>query len=128
MPNIWKIRSAALMQWLIIMGTAGLGMHTGFARSSAPAPSDEIYHYTEVTGKRVKDVTWRLSKGEIFVLTYSSSGEQHVTVTSPGYDTIRWKVVDASDETDLSAARDDDISPFAAASKTCLAPLSYQSL
>jgi len=81
----------------------------GFCQSSASSPptawSDETYHYHEVTGERVKAVTWRLRTADRTVLTYTSPGECHTTEIGQGYETIGWSVEKEPGRTRLSARR-----------------------
>ncbi|MFO7714527.1 hypothetical protein [Desulfosarcina sp.] len=72
---------------------------------AAPEMPEEIHFYREVTGESVKEVSWRLRKGALLVLTYSSPVERHVTTTGPDYDTRHWQVVAENGQTDLSAER-----------------------
>jgi hypothetical protein len=69
--------------------------------------TEEVYHYKEVTGDSVKEVAWRLRKGETYVLTYTSPAEQHVTTTGHDYDTRRWQVTVENEHTHFSAERID---------------------
>lgn len=79
------------------------------ASSSMQVLPEEVYHYREVTGEAVKDVVWRLRKDSLFVLTYASPVERHVTTTGPDYDTRRWQVVVENEQTDFMAERIDQV-------------------
>ena len=67
--------------------------------------SDEVYFYREETGDSVKEVTWRLRKGETYILTYTSPVERHVTTTGTDYDTRHWQVTAGNGKTRFSAER-----------------------
>lgn len=66
---------------------------------------EEAHLYTEANGTSVKQVEWQLKKDNLFVLTYSSSLERHVTTTGLDYDTRRWQVVLENEATNFTAER-----------------------
>ncbi|BBO86093.1 hypothetical protein DSCO28_66590 [Desulfosarcina ovata subsp. sediminis] len=80
------------------------GLWQAMATASAIGP-EEVHHYREITGKSVKTVEWRLSKGDPMILTYTSPGERYVTATGPDYDTRRWRVAADNGRTALIAER-----------------------
>ena len=69
-------------------------------------PDEEAHHYRETTGESITDVAWRLTRGSLLTLTYTSLNEQHTTTTWPDYDTVRWRVLADNGQTDFLAERD----------------------
>jgi hypothetical protein len=53
-------------------------------------PVEESHHYRETTGESVTEVVWRLTRGSLLTLNYTSLYEQHTTTTGPDYDTAPW--------------------------------------
>jgi len=100
-----SFRSRIRLPWLIVFGVAWLSLHAFDSWATSAIPAEEAYQYREVTGKSIKEVNWQLTKGDTFVLTYTAPGERYVTVTGPGYDTIRWSVTNDIEQTELSAQR-----------------------
>ena len=95
--------------FLMLVAILLLSLQSPTALTLSKSTFDEFYHFRKVTGEYVEDINWSLRKGDNFVLTYSSPGEHHVTMTGMHYDTIRWTVFNKDEQTDLMAQRHEDI-------------------
>jgi hypothetical protein len=104
MKNQRKHHAPAPMGWIAFLVSAWLCSQ---ASASPPAAQfmEERYHYQEVTGGAVKEVTWALGKGEHSTLTYTSPDERHTTTVGPGYDTLCWQVITENGKTHFTAER-----------------------
>jgi hypothetical protein len=69
------------------------------------ASQDEVYRYRESNGDTIKNVQWRLTKGDRYTLICSSPDAEHITVTDGKYNTRRWQMDSADGETQLVAER-----------------------
>ncbi|WP_419661130.1 hypothetical protein [Desulfosarcina variabilis] len=69
------------------------------------ASQDEVYRYRENNGDTVKNVQWRLTKGDHYTLTCSSPEAEHITVTDGNYITRHWQMSSNDGETQLIAER-----------------------
>jgi hypothetical protein len=94
---------------LMLVAIILLNFQNSNALTLSKSTFDEFYHFRKVTGEYIENTSWHLRKGDSLVLTYSSPGEHHVTMTSMRYDTIRWTVLNKDEQTDLMAQRYDDI-------------------
>ncbi|MBR9986627.1 MAG: hypothetical protein KFF68_12010 [Desulfosarcina sp.] len=98
-------RLSAHVQWMACLSVALFWSVVACGALSASPLSDEVYFYREKTGDSVKEVTWRLTKGATYILTYTSPVERHVTTTGTDYDTRRWQVTAENGKTLFSAER-----------------------
>jgi hypothetical protein len=71
-------------------------------------PVEESHHCRETTGESVTEVVWRLTRGSLLTLNYTSLYEQHTTTTGPDYDTVRWRVLADNGQTEFLAERDEN--------------------
>jgi hypothetical protein len=101
-------RLAEVILCMPLLLTVCLGTDFAAAAPSGTMTREEVHYYREVVGTAVRNVQWRLRKGEHLTLTYTSPIEKNVTTTDREYETLSWHVIRDNGRTDFLARRDGD--------------------